>query len=95
MQVHHVTRQVEYRGDVISLTEALVGFPAGGQVLLSSSTYQRVYGQLHNLKFDDRMHGQEQTAGNNAGEKGLLLHCNKKFLLCLSCGFEELLTAAA
>ena len=67
MQVHHVTRQVEYRGDVISLTEALVGFPAGGQVLLSSSTYQRVYGQLHNLKFDERMHGQEQAAGNNAG----------------------------
>ena len=49
MQAHHVTRQVEYRGDVISLTEALVGFPAGGQVLLSDSTYQRIYGRLHTL----------------------------------------------
>lgn len=55
MQVHHVTRQVEYRGDVVSLAEALVDFPAGGQVLLSGSTYQRVYGRLHILKFDDRM----------------------------------------
>ena len=55
MQVHHVTRQVEYRGDVVSLTEALVDFPAGGQVLLSGSTYQRVYGHLHLLKLDDRV----------------------------------------
>ena len=49
-----MTRQVEYRGDVVSLAEALVDFPAGGQVLLSGSTYQRVYGRLHTLKFDDR-----------------------------------------
>ena len=55
MQVHHVTRQVEYRGDVVSLAEALVDFPAGGQVLLSGSTYQRLYGRLHTLKFDDRV----------------------------------------
>ena len=55
MQVHHVTRQVEYKGDVVSLTEALVGFPAGGQVLLSGSTYQRIYGRLHTVKFDDRL----------------------------------------
>ena len=58
-QVHHVTRQIEYKGDVVSLTEALVGFPAGGQILLSGSTYQRVYGQLHTLKFDDRMPGEQ------------------------------------
>ena len=50
-----MTRQVEYRGDVISLTEALVGFPAGGQVLLSDSTYQRIYGRL------DTIHLKEYT----------------------------------
>lgn len=50
-----MTRQVEYRGDVVSLTEALMDFPAGGQVLLSGSTYQRMYGRLHTLKFDDRV----------------------------------------
>ena len=55
LQVHHVTRQVEYRGDVVTLTEALVGFPAGGQVLMSGSTYQRVYGNLHAVQFDDRL----------------------------------------
>ena len=55
VQVHHVTRQVEYRGDVVTLTEALVGFPAGGQVLMSGSTYQRVYGNLHAVQFDDRL----------------------------------------
>ena len=62
-QVHHVTRQVEYRGDVVSLTEALVGFPAGGQVLLSGSTYQRVYGRLHTVKFDSQLPGQTPHEG--------------------------------
>ena len=55
MQVHHVTRQIEYRGNVVSLTEALVGFPSGGQVLLSGSTYQRIYGNLHAVQFDDKL----------------------------------------
>lgn len=50
-----MTRQVEYRGDVVSLTEALVGFPSGGQVLMSGSTYQRVYGNLHSVQFDDHL----------------------------------------
>ena len=54
LQAHHVTWQVEYRGDVISLTEALVGFPAGGQVLLSDATYQRIYGRLHTVNFTDQ-----------------------------------------
>ena len=64
-QVHHVTRQVEYRGDVVSLTEALVGFPAGGQVLLSGSTYQRVYGRLHNVNFDNHLPGQASHEGQH------------------------------
>ena len=67
-QAHHMTRQVEYRGDVISLTEALVGFPAGGQVLLSDSTYQRIYGRL------DTIHLKEYTkARKKQGTKGTSL----------------------
>ncbi len=50
-----LTRQVEYRGDVVALTEALVGFPSGGQVLMSGSTYQRVYGNLHTVQLDDHL----------------------------------------
>lgn len=53
MQAHNVTRQIEYRGDMVSLTEALVGFPAGGQILLSDAMYQRVYGRLHTANFVD------------------------------------------
>ena len=49
MQVHHVTRQIEYHGELMSLTEAIVGFPVGGQVLISGSTYQRIYGRLHTI----------------------------------------------
>jgi len=48
-QVHHVTRQIEYHGELMSLTEAIVGFPVGGQVLISGSTYQRIYGRLHTI----------------------------------------------
>ena len=49
VQVHHVTRQIEYQGELMSLTEAIVGFPVGGQVLISGSTYQRIYGRLHTI----------------------------------------------
>ena len=62
VQAHHVIRQVEYRGDVVSLTEALVGFPAGGQILLSDATYQGLYGRLHTLNFKD--------AGYTPAQKG-------------------------
>ena len=58
-----MTRQVEYQGEVVALTESLVGFPAGGQVLLSGVTYQRVYGNLHTVQFDDRV------AGPNSGKE--------------------------
>ncbi len=71
--MHHVTRQVEYRGDVVSLTEALVGFPAGGQVLLSGSTYQRVYGRLHNVKFDNQLPGQALHEGQCEHDCSFLL----------------------
>lgn len=47
--MHHVTRQIEYHGELMSLTEAIVGFPVGGQVLISGSTYQRIYGRLHTI----------------------------------------------
>ncbi len=67
-----MTRQVEYRGDVVSLTEALVGFPAGGQVLLSGSTYQRVYGRLHTVKFDNQLPGQTSHEGQREHDCSVL-----------------------
>ena len=86
VQAHHVTRQVEYRGDVISLTEALVGFPAGGQILLSDATYQRIYGRLHTLNFKDpRKPVKKQTSSGTtdstppgrSGSERRCAHCTR------------------
>jgi len=44
-----VTKQVEYRGEMIELTESLSHLPAGGQVLLSDTTSQRTAGRLHEI----------------------------------------------
>lgn len=41
-----MTKQVEYRGEMVELTEALTHLPAGGQVVLSDTTYQRAKGRL-------------------------------------------------
>lgn len=49
LQVHHVTRQIEYHGELMSLAETIVGFPVGGQILISGFTYQRIYGRLHTV----------------------------------------------
>ena len=70
-----MTRQIEYQGEVVALTESLVGFPAGGQVLLSGSTYQRVYGNLHTVQFDDHVTGpklRKDSAGKlDTGERAV------------------------
>ena len=50
MQVHNVTKQVEYRGELVQLTESLSHLPTGGQVLLSDTTYLLVASRLHDLK---------------------------------------------
>ncbi|KAL0023908.1 hypothetical protein WJX79_009620 [Trebouxia sp. C0005] len=47
--VHNMTKQVEYRGEMIELTESLSHLPAGGQVLLSDTTSQRTAGRLHEI----------------------------------------------
>ena len=44
-----MTKQVEYRGEMIELTESLSHLPAGGQVLLSDTTSQRTAGRLHEI----------------------------------------------
>ena len=41
-----MTKQVEYRGEMVELTEALTHLPAGGQVVLSDVTYRRTAGRL-------------------------------------------------
>ena len=42
MQIHSLTKRVEYRGEFVELTDSLSMLPAGGQVLLSDSTFQRI-----------------------------------------------------
>ena len=50
LQVHRANKHVEYRGDIVELTDALLRLPAGGQVLLSDTTFQRIGGRLHEVK---------------------------------------------
>lgn len=47
--MHNVTKQVEYSGEMMELTESLSHLPAGGQVLLSDTTCQRTAGRLHEI----------------------------------------------
>lgn len=50
LQVHSMSKRVEYRGEFVELTDSLAMLPAGGQVLLSDSTFQRIGGRLHEVK---------------------------------------------
>lgn len=50
LQVHSMSKKVEYRGEFVELTDSLATLPAGGQVLLSDSTFQRIGGRLHEVK---------------------------------------------
>ena len=50
LQVHNVTKQVEYRGEMMELTESLSHLPSGGQVLLSDTTSQLTDGRLHEIQ---------------------------------------------
>ena len=50
VQVHSATKHVEYRGEIMSLSESLLQLPAGGQVVLSDTTFQRIGGRLHEVK---------------------------------------------
>ncbi len=48
--MHSNHRHVEYRGEIVELTNSLLQLPAGGQVLLSDTTFQRIGGRLHEVK---------------------------------------------
>ena len=50
LQVHNVTKQVEYRGEMVDLTESLSHLPAGGQVVLSDTTFSQTAGCLHRIR---------------------------------------------
>lgn len=50
VQVHSATKHVEYRGEIMTLSESLLQLPAGGQVVLSDTTFQRIGGRLHEVK---------------------------------------------
>ena len=45
-QVHSETKQMEYSGAVLELAECLSRLPAGGQTLISGTTFQRIAGRL-------------------------------------------------
>ena len=50
MQVHNVTKQVEYRGELVEVTESLSHLPSGGQVLLSHTTYRGICQHAQDIK---------------------------------------------
>ena len=43
-------KHVEYKGEIMELSASLLQLPAGGQVLLSDTTFQRIGGRLHEVK---------------------------------------------
>ncbi|KAK9811314.1 hypothetical protein WJX72_001645 [[Myrmecia] bisecta] len=49
-KVHKMTNTTEYQGEVVRALELMADLPAGGQVLLSTVTYQRIYGRLGELR---------------------------------------------
>ena len=53
---------MEYRGEIVELTNSLLQLPAGGQVLLSDTTFQRIGGRLHEIKLPD-FHFQKPAEG--------------------------------
>lgn len=50
MQVHSITKQLEYKGKMVDLTETISHLPAGSQVLLSSASFEKLFGRLHELR---------------------------------------------
>ncbi len=50
VQVHNVTKQVEYRGELVEVTESLSHLPSGGQVLLSHTTYRGICQHAQDIK---------------------------------------------
>ncbi|KAK9815654.1 hypothetical protein WJX72_007454 [[Myrmecia] bisecta] len=53
LQMHNVTKQLEYHGYVTQLTEAIINLPAGGQILMGSRTFERTYGRLDHVTISD------------------------------------------
>lgn len=49
-QVHSETKQTEYSGAVVELTEAISKLPTGGQCAVSGTTFQRLLGRLHEVQ---------------------------------------------
>ena len=50
LQVHSITKQIEYKGTVVELTETISHLPAGSQLLFSSATFERMFGRLHEIR---------------------------------------------
>lgn len=69
MQVHSTRKHVEYRGEIVELTNSLLQLPAGGQVLLSDTTFQRIGGRLHEVKLPT-LQGQRPPEGLRSNVEG-------------------------
>ena len=50
VQVHSITKQLEYEGKMVDLTETISHLPAGSQVLLSSTSFEKLFGRLHEIR---------------------------------------------
>ena len=50
VQVHNVTKQVEYRGGLVEVTESLSHLASGGQVLLSHTTCRGICQHAQDIK---------------------------------------------
>lgn len=78
----------------MSLAETIVGFPVGGQVLISGPTYQHIYGKLHTVAPLASLKGPDnklrklgsRTRGNKlVPTKGKSKFCSQMWLQLAQC----------
>eukprot|EP00891_Asterochloris_glomerata_P007201 jgi/Astpho2/7201/Aster-01519 len=72
LRVHSITKQVEYKGAVVELTETISHLPAGSQLLFSSATFEKLFGRLHEIRLPaDLVNSQCTIQQMPSGKKGL------------------------
>ena len=70
--MHSITKQVEYKGAVVELTETISHLPAGSQLLFSSATFEKLFGRLHEIRLPaDLVNSQCTIQQMPSGKKGL------------------------
>ncbi|KAK9822556.1 hypothetical protein WJX74_004389 [Apatococcus lobatus] len=56
IQVQPTTKQLEYIGEMVRCTDAIVNLPVGGQVLMGAATFLRTNGRLHQLSLPPELY---------------------------------------